>query len=271
MPFDANGNYTLPEGYFVENGDTVLPSQHNPPFEDVAQGLNSAFLRNGAAPLGADANAGGFKWTNLADGEDDQDAATVAQLNAYANRVVRIGSIFMVIGSVVPAGALKANGALVSRETYEELWTYAQTSGALASSDAVWSSSALYGRFSPGNGTTTFRLPDFRGYFPRAWDDGRGVDSGRSIGAAQTDQNASHTHTASTGSAGVHNHAININTANSDSSGSAVETAPEVSNTSTSQIENAGAHTHSVTVNSSGGNEARPNNLAVMFCIQYEG
>jgi microcystin-dependent protein len=270
MPYDANGNYSLPDGYFVENGDTVLPSQHNPPFEDVAQALNNAILRNGAAPMGDDLNMSASKIVNLADAVNAQDAVTKKQLDAYNNRTVPVGSIFMVIGNVVPAGALKANGALVSRTTYAALWTYAQASGVLAASDAVWTSSALYGQFSPGNGSTTFRLPDLRGYFLRAWDDGRGIDAGRGIGTAQADQNASHTHTATTGSAGLHNHAANINTSDSGS-GSAFETAPEVSNSSSSQILDAGAHTHPVTVNSSGGNEARPNNVAVMFCIQFQG
>lgn len=36
-----------------------------------------------------------------------------------------------------------------------------------------------------GDGMTTFNLPDMRGEFPRGWDDGRGVDSGRSFGARQ--------------------------------------------------------------------------------------
>jgi phage-related tail fiber protein len=36
-----------------------------------------------------------------------------------------------------------------------------------------------------GNGSTTFNVPDLRGEFMRGWDDGRGVDSGRSFASFQ--------------------------------------------------------------------------------------
>lgn len=39
----------------------------------------------------------------------------------------------------------------------------------------------------PGSTSSTFRLVDARGYFLRTLDDGRGIDSGRSIGTDQTD------------------------------------------------------------------------------------
>jgi phage-related tail fiber protein len=39
--------------------------------------------------------------------------------------------------------------------------------------------------FGPGNGSTTFNLPDLRGEFIRGWDDGRGVDAGRGLGSKQ--------------------------------------------------------------------------------------
>lgn len=64
-----------------------------------------------------------------------------------------------------PAGWLKANGAGLSTSTYAALF------GVIG---------YLYG----GSGGT-FNLPDMRGEFPRMWDDGRGVDSGRGIGTAQ--------------------------------------------------------------------------------------
>lgn len=66
-----------------------------------------------------------------------------------------------------PTGFLKCNGAAVSRTTYADLFAAIGT---------------LYG---PGNGTTTFNLPDARGEFLRCWDDGRGVDAGRGFGTAQ--------------------------------------------------------------------------------------
>lgn len=82
MPFDSNGNYTLPTSYFVENGDTVLPIQHNPPFEDVAQALSASLLRDGRAPMSGDLKMGGKKIINLADASAMTDAVTKQQLDA---------------------------------------------------------------------------------------------------------------------------------------------------------------------------------------------
>ncbi|UNZ49315.1 hypothetical protein [Agrobacterium tumefaciens] len=84
MPFDSNGNYTLPTSYFVENGDTVLPIQHNPPFEDVAQALSLAILRDGRSPMSGDLKMGGKKIINLADATATTDAVTKQQLDALA-------------------------------------------------------------------------------------------------------------------------------------------------------------------------------------------
>lgn len=48
--------------------------------------------------------------------------------------------------------------------------------------------------FGPGDGSTTFDLPELRAEFPRFWDDGRGQDSGRVFGSTQADDIESHTH-----------------------------------------------------------------------------
>jgi microcystin-dependent protein len=113
------------------------------------------------------------------------------------------GSIIWVPGTVAPAGTVKINGALLPRDTYARLWAYVQTSGNLAVSDAAWLTD--FGKFSPGDGATNFRMPRVNGYAFRAWDDGAGVDSGRGIGTVQADQNLSHTH--AVGDSG-HNHAV---------------------------------------------------------------
>jgi phage-related tail fiber protein len=69
--------------------------------------------------------------------------------------------------NTAPTGWLKANGAAVSRTTYATLFA------------------AIGTTFGAGDGSTTFNLPDLRGYFSRNWDDGRGIDSGRSFGSLQ--------------------------------------------------------------------------------------
>jgi microcystin-dependent protein len=100
------------------------------------------------------------------------------------------GKIDMFPATTAPAGYIKANGALLSRASYPALYAYALASGNIVANDAAWSS----GQFSPGDGSTTFRIPDVRGQHLRGFDDGRGVDAGRAIGSYQSDQLLVHGH-----------------------------------------------------------------------------
>lgn len=68
MPSDSNGVYSLPAGYLAVTGDTILPTQHNPPLEDVASGLTARLMRSGAGPMtgplkGADGAVGAPGYT----------------------------------------------------------------------------------------------------------------------------------------------------------------------------------------------------------------
>jgi len=96
--------------------------------------------------------------------------ATAAQ-GALADAISEMlcGVIGYCAMNAVPLGALKANGALVSRTAYARLFAKIGTT------------------YGVGNGSTTFALPDQRGEFMRGWDDGRGVDAGRVFGSAQGD------------------------------------------------------------------------------------
>ncbi|WP_396189704.1 phage tail protein [Flavobacterium sp.] len=82
---------------------------------------------------------------------------------------VPAGTVAFFSMNTAPSGYVKANGALLSRTTYAALFA------------------AIGTTFGVGDGSTTFAVPDLRGEFPRGWDDGRGADSGRTFGAAQTD------------------------------------------------------------------------------------
>lgn len=89
---------------------------------------------------------------------------------------VPAGAILMFGMLATPAGWLRCNGQAVSRVTYATLFSrIGTTHGA-------------------GDGTTTFNVPDIRGYVPRGLDEGRGIDAGRALGSLQADQNKAHTH-----------------------------------------------------------------------------
>ena len=90
----------------------------------------------------------------------------MAQARSFVD-VQPAGMISPFGNSTAPSGWLQCNGAAVSRTTYSDLFA------------AI---GIVYGA---GDGTTTFNVPEIRGEFVRAWDNARGVDSGRTIGSFQ--------------------------------------------------------------------------------------
>ncbi|QMT44049.1 tail fiber protein [Kingella oralis] len=101
---------------------------------------------------------------------NDAIAALNALLTGYtANSYCPSGQIGLFATDYAPTGWLKANGAVLSRTVYTNLFA------------------AIGTRFGAGDGHSTFNLPDLRGEFPRFWDDGRGVDAGRVLGSWQSD------------------------------------------------------------------------------------
>jgi len=198
----------------------------------------------------------------------------------------------MYVNSIYPlSGFIKKNGVLLSRTTYANLWAYAQATGNIVD-ESTWQAGA-WGSFSTGDGINTFRIPDDRGYGDRAWDDGRGIDSGRAIGSSQADDTKSHSHLATSASAGAHAHSGTTSTTGAhthpapqigDRSGTRANTSGDgggshiVYNPSTGSAgdhahtfstNSAGDHAHTITVNATGGTETRMKNIAKLAIIKY--
>lgn len=197
------------------------------------------------------AMSAGLEVLTKARGDSSNDAASTGFVQDATG--TRTAEIVFFPSSSAPAGFLKANGAAVSRSTYAALFAVIGTN------------------YGAGDGSSTFNLPDLRGEFLRAWDDGRGVDNGRALNTSQGSQNLLHDHPASTGSAGAHNHTMTWNNdgaqlGNNDNSIFGDENRY---GTVTMTTSTAGAHSHSVTIGTSGGNESRPRNVALLACIKY--
>lgn len=202
----------------------------------------------------------------------EETAALVAQVDAkFAEKGAHAGDVKFTRRSTPPAGWLKANGAAVSRSAYPELDAAiyvgnAENASALDGYRCTNPASPSTSRSTTGSYIV---IPDARGEFIRGWDDGRGVDAGRSLGSAQSSQNLAHNHTATTGNSGGHNHTVPR--ASDAGSGPSLAfrrvTTPASEETISTSTD--GVHNHPVTVNSSGGPEARPRNIAWLAIIKY--
>ena len=95
-----------------------------------------------------------------------------------------IGSIQDFSGTTPSPVWVPANGQLITRASRPRLWQFAQGGTNLVAASS-WASNT--GKFSSGDGVTTFRVPDLRGEFRRGWDNGRGLDTGRALGSQQGD------------------------------------------------------------------------------------
>lgn len=216
MPFDSNGNYSLPNGYLAVTGQTILATQHNPPLEDIAAALSQVILRSGVTPFNGNQSMAGFKITNAANGSADGDYVTMAQLNEVIASVVLAevptGARLGFLRTTPPTGWIKGNGGTIGNAA----------SGATnrAHADTVDLFTLFWGQFSntilpiqdsAGVATTrgasaaadfaaNKRLPvfDLRTRYDRGADDGLGFDATLTVGATQADGIKKHKHPGNT-------------------------------------------------------------------------
>lgn len=69
-------------------------------------------------------------------------------------------------GDIIPQGWVEEVGQVLKRADYPEAWTFATNYGMVVT-DVSWINDHLHGKFSSGDGTTTFRMPDRRNCFTR--------------------------------------------------------------------------------------------------------
>lgn len=202
MPTDPSGNYSLPPGYFAQAGTAIRTEQHNPIFEDVAQGLSQRLMRDGRNGMVGALDMGTFPIRNLAPGANPTDAATLGQ-------GVPIGAVMDYALNNAPAGWLLCFGQALASDTEFPLLR-----AALIASGSPYGSSG-------GNPL----IPDVRGRAIAGLDAMGGTAAGRlntatlvtsglgGTGGAQTinltiSQMPAHNHGGSTGLSGAHSHNV---------------------------------------------------------------
>ncbi|PNQ94959.1 hypothetical protein C1S70_31375 (plasmid) [Azospirillum argentinense] len=202
--------------------DLFGPGKHgfkdgDPLTGDPASTLNAAWFNSVQEEL-----CGLVETAGLTPGADNTQV-----LRALKKLLAPPGQIAYFAMAAAPAGWLKANGATVFRTTYADLFA------------------AIGTTYGAGDGSTTFKLPDLRGEFIRSWDDGRGVDSGRTLGSAQADDFKSHTH-------GVRTDLFTTSNTFAAGNFAAVFQTPG----------------SAINATATGGSETRPRNVALMACIR---
>jgi microcystin-dependent protein len=205
--------------------------------------VTPAKLNSAATPVVALAN-NEVTTSTIADG-----AVTQAKLNSSVT-LVPTGAIMPFAMNTAPSGWLAANGSAVSRTTYAALFA------------------AIGTTYGAGDGSTTFTLPDLRGYFVRgSGTNSDGVAAG-TFGAKQADGLISHTHSGTTGNDSPdHTHTYSGN----GSSGVGLGGGGHTFTTTYTSSGASARHQHGFTTSSqspAGETETRPRNIAMLYCIK---
>jgi microcystin-dependent protein len=159
--------------------------------------------------------AGAVTTNALADGAVTQAKAS--------NMLIPAGAIMPFAMNGAPTGWLAADGTAVSRSTYATLFA------------------AIATTYGVGDGSTTFNVPDLRGYFVRGTGTNSDGTASGTFAAKQADELKSHTHT----------YTFKLTTGGSSAGGDP----NSITNTS-------------VNTGATGGTETRPRNIAMFYCIK---
>ena len=124
------------------------------------------------------------------------------RMNQMEERALPLGSIVPYVNedNTPPAGFVFAEGGLYNRTEYPDMW---EKLCKVVDDQVIYDYTVddsdrehFPGKFTKGDGETTFRVPDLRGCFLRGFDAGKGVDSDeeREVGTFQNDSIAEHSH-----------------------------------------------------------------------------
>lgn len=220
-------------GVTIPAGKTVLLRADGTNIVEQLNYIAGNFSVNGALAIGGNITVGGTT-TLSADPTLALQAATKQYVDSAATGSSPPGALIMWPTDIAPSGWLLCNGQAVSRTTYAALFAVIGTT------------------FGAGDTTTTFNLPDYRDRMPIG-----ASTIATSIGATGGYRDSTlvaHTHSASTGVAGSHNHGWTGQAGDGwpDGPGDRIAAGNVNSYVRYTQVLNAGDHTHSVSVSTEG-------------------
>lgn len=200
----------------------------------------------------------------------DLDSNLFSKIRGQVERLVEekaaipmVGKFSWELATSLDSRSLEARGQIVSRNNYRLAWDYIRKHGRVVS-DSSWSNNR--GCFSSGNGSTTFRMPDLRGYYPRAYDSRKSETVGNLLDQAVL----RHGHTGRADSAGAHTHGWDRPPTVAYGNGNSTNRKGLESDGAAVKLSSAGAHTHNVTIYDTGDDENRPYTTVLVFAM-YAG
>jgi microcystin-dependent protein len=233
---------TVTPGYNWTSGETVTPAKLNSaaaPTVVVADGeVTTSKIADGAVTdvklaSGIDASkltTGTLPIARIAD-------SSVTQAKLASGVGIPAGAVMPFAMNSAPAGWLAADGSNVNRTTYAALFTAISTT------------------YGAGDGSTTFTLPDLRGYFVRGSGTNSDGTAAGTFGAKQADALQGHRHSLSNGSL------VWRNTGGPSLGGTGASSAFNLSvGDPTADGTNGTPRTAS---------ETRPANIALLYCIKF--
>jgi microcystin-dependent protein len=176
--------------------------------------------------------------TGTASAIADGSVSLAKLVTAIQQSLIPSGAVQAFAMTSAPSGWLQANGSDISRSVYSALFA------------------AIGTTYGAGDGSTTFSIPDLRGYFVRGSGINADATASGTFGAKQADSFQGHYHAASTtAKASGSSYAANgSNYVKADASASVAVGNP------TTDGSNGDPRT---------ANETRPKNIAMLYCIKY--
>jgi hypothetical protein len=226
---------TITKGRTFVSGEVVTPTKLNTLVDSATiSGIVTADISDAQITSAkiADANVTTAKIAdaNVTTAKIADGAITGAKLNSSVI-LVPAGAVMPFAMSSAPSGWLNANGAAVLR------------SGGSGYADLFAAIGTTYGA---GDGSTTFNLPDLRGYFVRGSGTNSDGTAAGTFGTKQADDLKSHTHPV------LYNGGVLLGASPAYANGNV--------------IQYTGGQT---TTGATGGDETRPRNIAMLYCIKF--
>lgn len=148
---------------FNADGDPIVSTLTMQQIEEQpAIALAAAQAAQGFASA-ASASAGAA--TGSAGAAASSAAAAAASAASVINASVPMFAVTWWGGTraAIPSGYVPADGQILSRALYPDAWMAISAGNVPVVSEAAWATNTNRGRYTGGNGSTTFRIPDYNG------------------------------------------------------------------------------------------------------------